>query len=388
MRKSVIVSVIVAAALPLAACGSAAGGGGSGSPSGGEVKIGVPNPFTDAAAVYGQEAKTGAELAVQQINARDGKCVGGQPVTLLFEDDKGTPEGGVTAVQKLMTREKVNVIVGGSNSSVVLAEASVTKDQIVQINTAAQADAITANGGSMLFQVNNTVTQNGGAFNKYITDKLKPSSLVYMGEDTAFNAGVLETLKSDLSASGIKILDTAKYQSDTKDFTPILNKLKSAGADALYISDAFPARAATLLQQVKQVGGFGTILISPGVVTQGYIDAAGSNIAGAITGDIYSPKIDTKANKAFVEAFQADNPGKTPGKVELVNYEGILAACDGMTKAGSSTDQKAIAKAIASLSIETPRGTLKFGDKGRATAPSFFVQRVEGGNLKVIDEVK
>jgi branched-chain amino acid transport system substrate-binding protein len=384
MKKSAIVIGAFASSLLLSACGGSGGSAGGG----GEVVIGVVNPLTGPAAVYGEEAKIGFELALDEINARDGKCADGQRAKLLYEDDKGTPEGGVTAVQKLMTRERVNAITGGSNSSVVLAEASVTKDQIVQINTAAQADAITEDGGSMLFQINNTVTQNSKSFNEYLVNTLKPTSVAYMGEDTAFNSGVLDILTSDLAAGGITLVGAEKYQTDTNDFTPILNKLKSKNPDVLYIADAFPARTATLLQQVNQVGGFDKIVISPGVVTQGSIEASGKYMNGAITGEIYVSSIDTPANKRFVADFQEANPGKFPGKVEVLSYEAIYAICDAMQEAGSTTDQKAIAKAVDTLAIDTPRGTLEFGEKGRAIAPTFFIQEVNDGKLNVIDEVK
>jgi branched-chain amino acid transport system substrate-binding protein len=387
MRKSTHIATLAMStltALALIGCSSPTEGSAEG--EGGAVHFGIVEPLTGAAAIYGQEAKRGADLAAKEINATDEKCFDGNPIELTYEDDKGTPEGGVTAVQKLMTREKVNAIGGGANSSVVLAEASITRDQIVQINAAAQADAITEDAGSMFFQINNTVTQNGKAFDTYITETLKPASMAYMGEDTAFNAGVLANLQGDMSAAGIEITDSAQYQSDTTDFTSILNKLKASGGEVLYIADAFPSRTATILQQASQVGGFSQILISPGVVSQDGVDTAGKYMEGVITGDIYVSTLDSPENEAFVAAIE-DEYQTLPGKSELVNYESVYALCTAMQNAGTSTDQEKIAQALADLELPTPRGTLTFGEKGRAVAPSFFIQQVKSGKLEVIDEV-
>jgi branched-chain amino acid transport system substrate-binding protein len=377
--------VAVTAALALAACGGGSGGGGGG--GGGEpVPIGVAIPLTGDAATYGQDAKRGYEMARDEIN-KNGGILDGRQIEIVYEDDKGTPEGGVTAVQKLISQHKVSAITGGTNSSVVLAEASVTKDRILQVNTAAQADAITESGGSYLFQVNNTVTQNGQAFNAYIVDEVKPQTVAYMGEQTAFNAGVLEKLRSDMGKAGIDIVEEAEYQADTRDFSSILSRMKAAGADALYIADAFPARTAIIMQQVRQVGGFDTILVSPGVVTTSSVETAGPDINGIITGDIYAPSLESEANQAFVKEFSSRYDGKLPGKGELTSYEALLAIAAAMEQAGSDTDYDAIAEAMRNLELDTPRGVLRFGDKGRASTESFFIQTVENGELVVLTEV-
>lgn len=386
--KKMIVAT-TAAALLLAACGggdTASSGGGGGGGGGEPVKIGIAVPLTGDAATYGQDAQRGYDMALDEINA-DGGILDGRMLELVYEDDKGTPEGGVTAVQKLMSQGDVAAITGGTNSSVVLAEASVTKDKILHVNAAAQADAITENGGEYLFQVNNTVTQNGNAFNTYIVDEVKPESIAYMGENTAFNAGVLKTLRADMEEAGIEVVEAAEYQADTRDFASILSRMKAAGADVLYVADAFPARTAIIMQQVRQVGGFDNILVSPGVITTSSIAAAGDDMNGIVTGDIYAPTLDTEANKAFVEEFSKRNDGKLPGKGELVSYEALHAIAAAMDEAGSTDDYDKIAEAMKSMELATPRGTLSFGEKGRASAESFFIQTVEDGDLKVISEV-
>jgi branched-chain amino acid transport system substrate-binding protein len=375
----------------VAACGDDSGSDESGTASegGGEasgepVKIGVALPLTGAAAAYGEESQCGTELAVEEINAGGG-ILDGREVKLVYEDDMGTPEGGVTAVQKLINNEGVSAITGGMNSSVVLAEVSVTKDSMLQVNMAAQADAITMDGGEYLFQVNNTVTQNAEAFNSWIVDELQPKSLVYLGENTAFNAGVLETLQADMSAADIEVADSGQYEADTRDFAPILNKLKSAGADTLYIADAFPARTAVILQQVRQIGGFETVLLAPGVVSQGMIDAAGDDMTGVITGEIYIPSLENERNEEFVAAIE-EACGRPPGKVELVSYEAIKVIAGAMDEAGGTDDYDAISEAIRSTTFETPRGELGFDDMGRAGAENFYIQKVEDGGLTLETE--
>ncbi|MBC7576823.1 MAG: ABC transporter substrate-binding protein, partial [Tardiphaga sp.] len=144
------------------------------------VRIGIAAPFSGGAATYGQDVRRGAELAVEGINAKGG-ILGGRLIELVFEDDKGSPQGGVAAVQKLMSDGRVKASTGGTNSSVVLAESSVTKGRMLQVNAGAQADAITDQGNPWMFQINNTVSGNSSAFNAYLVDVMKPKTVAYMG---------------------------------------------------------------------------------------------------------------------------------------------------------------------------------------------------------------
>ena len=350
------------------------------------VKIGVAAPLSGAAATYGKETRAGAELAAEEINAKGG-ILGGRKIELVFEDDKGTPQGGVAAVQKLISVNRAKAITGGTNSSVVLAETAITKNKVLHVNAAAQADAITDPGSPWLFQVNNTVSANSHAFNDNIVNVVKPKTVAYMGENTEFNKTVLEELRKSLKAAGIELVNVSTYDSDTNDFTSILTKIKSLNPDVLYVADAYPARAAQLWKQVRQMGGFKKELMSPGVVTGGMIAPSDGAMNGVITGEIYMPTLEGDANKAFVEAYKKKN-GVEPGKGPLVSYEAVKVIAAGMDKAGSDSDYDKISAAIRSTPLATPRGELKFGDKNRASAPFFFIQQVKNGELTQIDRVK
>lgn len=350
------------------------------------VRIGVAVPLSGAAASYGAEARNGADLAAEQINAGPG-ILGGRKVELVYEDDKGTPQGGVAAVQKLMSVDRVKAITGGTNSSVVLAEASITRNRILQVNAAAQADAITDSGSPYLFQINNTVTANSLAFNSYIVNTLKPKTVAYMGENTEFNKTVLEELRKSLTAAGIQLTDVAVYDSGTNDFTSILTRIQAAKPEMLYVADAYPARAAQLWKQVRQLGGFKQEAMSPGVVIPGMIRPSDGAMNGVITGEIFmAAPADADAAK-FVQAYRAKY-GADPGKGGLVIYEAVTLIAAAMDKAGTDTDNALLAKTIRDNTWPSPRGALHFDAKGRAVAPSFFIQQVRDGELTELAKAK
>ena len=350
------------------------------------VRIGIAVPLSGAAASYGVEARQGADLAAEQINAGPG-ILGGRKIELVYEDDKGTPQGGVAAVQKLMSVDRVKAITGGSNSSVVLAETSITRNRILQINAAAQADAITDSGSPYLFQINNTVTANSQAFNHYITDTLKPKTVAYMGENTEFNKTVLDELRKSLAGAGIQLTDVAIYDSGTNDFTSILTRIQAAKPEMLYVADAYPARAAQLWKQVRQLGGFKQEVMSPGVVIPGMIRPSDGAMNGVITGEIFMATPDDTDAAKFVQAYHTKY-GADPGKGGLVIYEAVMLIAAAMDKAGTDTDDALLAKTIHDSTWPSPRGSLHFDAKGRAVAPFFFIQQVKDGELVELAKVK
>ncbi len=351
------------------------------------VKIGIAIPLSGPAAVYGADMRRGSDLAAQVINANGG-ILGGRKIQLVYEDDKGTPAGGVAAVQKLMSMDRVNAIGGGALSSVVLAETAVTKNKILHMNAGAQADAITEQGHPYLFAFNNTVSNNSKAFNRFIVEKLKPKTVAYMGENTEFNKATLEVLRNDLKAAGIQLVETSTYDAETRDFTSILTRIKALNPDVLYVADAYPARAAQLWKQVRQVGGFRAEVMSPGVASPTTIKPAEGAMENVYTGDIYANGVAEGADgKAFIEAFRKVY-GMDPGKAELVMYESVAVIAGAMDKARSDSDYARISAAIRGGEWTSPRGTLRFDEKGRTVAPVFYIQQVRGSDLKVVDSVR
>src|SRR5262249_26675109 len=205
-------------------------------------------------------------------------------------------------------------------SSVVLAESSVTKGRMLQVNAGAQADAITEQGSPFLFQINNTVSLNSEAFNAYIVKTLKPKTVAYMGENSEFNKTVLEKLKESLKSAGIELLSTSTYDAETNDFTSILTKIKASNPDMLYVADAYPSRAAQLWKQVRQIGGFKIEVMSPGVVTSGMLKPAEGAMNGVYTGEIFMATDPGPDGKEFIDGYQKKH-NALPGKGELVIFE-------------------------------------------------------------------
>ena len=104
--------------------------------------------------MQGTQVKDGLEVVAKMLNDQGG--VNGRPIELVVEDTQGLPEKARSAVEKLITRDKVVAIVGEHQSSNVLAGMEVAhRYHIPYINTNGWADAIREKGYPEVFNPNN-----------------------------------------------------------------------------------------------------------------------------------------------------------------------------------------------------------------------------------------
>ena len=81
---------------------------GCGKKEAGEMKIGVLTPLSGEGATYGEATKRGVDLAISEINIQGG--VNGKKVRIVYEDSQISPQVGTKAIQKLISVDKVPVI--------------------------------------------------------------------------------------------------------------------------------------------------------------------------------------------------------------------------------------------------------------------------------------
>ena len=98
------------------------------------IKIGVLCPLTGGGAVYGVPAMAGHQLAVEELNAKGG--IMGRKIESIERDDKLNPAAASSTMKELITKDKVDIVLGGLASSVGLAMSEVSKqEKVVYIST-------------------------------------------------------------------------------------------------------------------------------------------------------------------------------------------------------------------------------------------------------------
>jgi len=327
------------------------------------VKIGVVVPLTGPAALYGQQVQEGSEVAAQMINEQGG-ILGGRKIELLFEDDQSQPEQGVSMYSKLIDRDKVHAVTGGTNSSVSVATAEVAKDKILNIVTISKAPEIMDNRDPYRFRLNSTNDMDGQIFHKFIAEELKPETVAVIVENTDYGQAELEALKKNWSGEGSpKIVATEFFELTETDFTNPLTKLKSANADALYVVGAAIEINSAIFKQAHQLGFEDTMkLLAPGNINAQVVELAGAEAAeGIISAVLYSSALDNELNQTFVEEFEKKYNYR-PEKMQVLGFESIWFTAKAMDEAGTVDNYDEISTVLEENQWESPRGIVDFVD--------------------------
>jgi branched-chain amino acid transport system substrate-binding protein len=218
-----------------------------------EVKIGFDNPITGVYAALGKNELIGAQLALEQINAKGG--ILGRKAELLVEDSTSGDAG--TAVQKarkLIDRDRVNFLVGNINSALAAAMANVAYEKgVFHVVPGGHTDPVTGtNCHWNVFRICNTTQMEGNAVAGSLI-KNAGKKWYYLTPDYAFG----HTLQAGLEKAAAKLGGT-KVGGDltplgTTDFSSYLIKAQSANPDVIIFLQAGDD-AVNALKQAVQFG--------------------------------------------------------------------------------------------------------------------------------------
>ena len=223
----------------------------SGEKEGKELRLGLVSPLTGSGAASGFVQSTAAKMAVNEINAAGG--IGGKiKINLLSEDDEGSPAKSVTVTQKLVSQDRIHVMVGALNSSCTLADMQITaKAQIPQIAPSSTAASITQQGNKYIFRNAASDVTHVATLFKYATEQLKAKKVAILHESTDFGWGGQKLLAAKAKELGIELAASEVYNSGEKDFSVQLTKIKNTSPDVIFLYGYY-AEIALVCKQVKQ----------------------------------------------------------------------------------------------------------------------------------------
>ncbi len=249
MKKVIALLLVLVMALGLVACG--------GNKSNSTVfKLGGVGPLTGGAAIYGNAAKNGAQIAVDEINALGGDI----QFELKYEDDAHDAEKSVNAYNALMDWG-MQIFLGSVTSTPGVATAAESvNDGIFYLTPSASstdvlggvADPIT---GTVSIERRNNVFQlcfmdpnQGSASAQYIKDKNlgEKIAIIYKNDDV-YSTGIYNSFKAKADELKLNIVSTTTFTEGSKtDFSVQVDAAKSAGADLVFLPMYYESAALIL----------------------------------------------------------------------------------------------------------------------------------------------
>ena len=330
----VIVTVLALLTMSLAGCGESAtnepatNNTGDTATANDVIKIGATGPLTGPVAIYGNAAKAGAEIAVEEINA-----IGGIQFELRYEDDENDPEKAVNAYNQLKDWG-MQISLGAVTTKPCIALASeVGADRIFALTPSASSTDV-IDGADCIFQMCFTDPNQGIASAQYISDQKlgEKIGIIYNNSD-AYSTGIYQKFVSEAEKLGLNIVSTQTFTDDSaNDFSSQLNAIKNAEADLIYLPIYYTPASLILAQADKMQYApkmFGVDGMD-GILTVENFDT--SLAEGVMLLTPFVADAEDAKTKSFVEKYQA-KMGEIPNQFAADGYDCIYAIYNAITKA-------------------------------------------------------
>ncbi|WP_394008969.1 ABC transporter substrate-binding protein [Xanthobacter versatilis] len=356
------------------------------------IKIGVNEPLTGAFAASGTYVVNGAKIAADEINAKGG--VLGKKIELVIEDNKSNPTEAASVAEKLITSDKVPVLMGSWGSSLTLATMPKLEEyQVPMLVETSSSGKITTSGNPFIFRISPPSSVEADAFEP-IAKKLGLKKVDFLVINNDWGRGAAADFSKMLKANGVEVGLTETMDQSAQDMSAQLSKLKASDADTIMVTSAVDQL--TLL--FKQMAALG---LKKRVITTGGSQNPDQIIAQA------GPAAD---NTMHLTTFLPWWPEKTPnpeatayflgewkkrgfefaGATESFRgYDGIRTVAAAIA-AGGGTDPASIQKGFWKVDMVGLNGAIKFAKSGPAgkesgqSKPNVYLIEITDGKVKQV----
>lgn len=276
--------------------------------SAGDAVVGAVTPLTGKLAVYGEGFQKAMNLALDEVNAEGG--INGMPMKIVFEDNNSTSKGSVSAIQKLITIDKLPVIFGPAASSNFLAVCPIAQQNKTILIGAESAAADITKCGSYVFRVfPSDLLQGIGVAELAKSLGYKEVVLTYINND--WGVGLADVFKENFKKEGGKILDEFAHEEGKTDYRSEILRIKRINPKAI-VNLTYIKEGATLLRQAYEANMSTQWLMGSASKSPKLVELAGGAAEGVI-GTYPTFSQETPEYKHYKDAWDKKYPGgKTP----------------------------------------------------------------------------
>lgn len=343
------------------------------------INIGVILPLTGKVAKWGQWAKNGIDLAVEEINS-----LRNYPyhLNVVYEDNLSTSKDGISAFQKLVYSHNPSIIVGPITSQITLSVAPVAEEnKVVLLSPGASADAIRY-AGDYIFRLRETSMVHGHAMADYV-DKLGTEKVGVLYVNAENGVGYAEAFKQRFEELGGIIDFYEAFNEEDTDFRTHLVKVKNKNIEVLYVP-GLASEIGQILKQAKELDLGIQFLSSTGAENPKLIEIAGD----AAEDLVYTyPAFDPDSSDLNVQKFvtkYSEKYGDKPEATGANSYDSIKILAEIFKKYGFESDQ--IKQGLYNTKdYEGVSGTLSFDEYGDVIK-SVMLKTVKNGEFVPYEE--
>jgi branched-chain amino acid transport system substrate-binding protein len=348
---------------------------GAASQAANEIVVGTSVALSGKYARTGQEQLHGFEFWIDEVNARGGLL--GRKVKLVHYDDESKPDTGAKLYEKLITDDKVDVLIGPYSSDVTMAASTVAeKHGVPMVSSGASASEIWARGYKNIFGLYTPANTYMSQIMELAKAKgLKKVALIY--ENTAFPRDVANGVRDNVKSLGMELVFEEEYGKASTDFSAMIIKIKAQKPD-IVIGGSYLPDSTAFMRQARENRLYAKIFafaVGPGLPDFGR--NLGKDAEGVMGNTQWEPDLKLPGAKEFSAKYKARH-GHEPGYHAGGGY-GAGQVLEAAIKKANSVDHAKVRTALASLEIVTAFGRYKVDATGKQVGkPGYTIQWMNG----------
>jgi branched-chain amino acid transport system substrate-binding protein len=302
-----------------------------------QVRIGHVAPMSGSQAHLGKDLQNGAQMAIDELNAR-GVAIGGRKVRfqLIAEDDAADPKQGAAAARKLCD-SKVGGVVGHLNSGTTIPASKIYSDcGIPMITPAASNPKLTHNGYRHIYRMVANDDAIGARLAAHAASNLKLKRVAVIDDRTAYGQGIAEVFRKTAAAQGIEIVAMQYTNDKASDFSPILTAIKAKQPDGVFFGGMSP-QAGPMLRQMEQLGMSGVKYFGGDGICSEKLPELASNsrtVASVVCAESGVAQVKAPRGIEWRARYDARYPGEFQNYAAF-SYDAVMVLANGMERAAS-----------------------------------------------------
>ncbi|MEA9358220.1 ABC transporter substrate-binding protein [Bacteriovorax sp. PP10] len=333
-----------------------------------DLKIGVVSSLTGPTATFGQEDVNGIKLAYEKLKKGTGK-----KFDLAIEDDKSEAMESTSATRKLLSVDKVSVMIGSPTSSLALASAPIVQQAKIPFITPTATNPKVTMVGNYITRACFTDDFQGIVMAKFAIQTLKKTKGLILIENTSdYSKGLAKAFTEQFTKLGGKMVNTEEltYAAKDTDYQSLLRKVKRANPDFIFVPGYY-VEVGYIVKQARALGINIPFLGGDGWASPKLFEIAGATVKGSYISSHFAPDDKAPIVQNFVKDYEKAY-GTKPGSFAALGYDSLGIIADAIKRAKSTKPSDIRDALAATKDYQGITGTITF-DKDRNPMKSAVV---------------
>lgn len=345
------------------------------------ITIGEVGSLTGSESAFGISTRNGIELALAEANAAGG--VRGKALKVIVYDDQSKPEEAATAVSRLISQDKVSLILGEVASSNSLAMAPKAQEAKVPMITPSSTNPKVTAVGDYIFRVCFIDSFQGEVMAKFARENLKMKRVAVLQDvKSAYSMGLSEVFGKRFVELGGELAGTESFSNSDTEFRPQLTAIKKLKVEGIYVPGYYE-KVALIARQARELGMTATLMGGDGWDSEKLFELGGSALDGSYVSNHYSA--DAPGVQEFVNTYKAKY-GSTPDSLAALGYDAARVGIEAMKRATDLSGPNLRDAIAQTVNFQGVAGNITMNEKRDAVKPATIL-KVGGGKFNFVTTI-